>query len=199
MRKVTFGVANSLDNYIAREDGAVDWLMWTSEVAGVTAEFWKTIDTVLMGRKTYEVALQHSKGKKNPYPGVKSYVFSRTLKRAEDPSVEVVRGDAAAFVAELKRGEGKDICVMGGGDFARTLFEAGLIDEVGLNVHPVLLGSGIPLFHRMGRQIDLELLDSKTFRNGCVYVIYRVKHGGRGGAGGKAPAGRRGNLSTKKY
>lgn len=186
MRKVAFGVGNSLDNYIAREDGAVDWLMWTDEVAAVTAEFWKTIDTVLMGRKTYEVALRHSKGGSNPYPGVKSYVFSRTLAAGPDSSVEVVRDDAASFVAELKRGEGRDICVMGGGELARTLFEAGLIDEVGLNIHPVLLGSGVPLFHAMKRQVNLELLDCKTFRNGCVLVSYRVKHTEAGAAKKKA-------------
>jgi dihydrofolate reductase len=64
---------------------------------------------------------------------------------------------------------------MGGGDLARTIFEADLIDEVGLNIHPVLLGKGIPLFHPMTRQIDLELLECRPFRNGCVYVTYRVK------------------------
>ncbi len=64
---------------------------------------------------------------------------------------------------------------MGGGLLAKSLFEANLIDEIGLNVHPVLLGSGIPLFHEMNHQIDLELLDCKTFKNGCVFVSYRVK------------------------
>lgn len=176
MRKVTFGVANSLDNFIAREDGAVDWLMWTKEVAAVTSAFWKTIDTVLMGRKTYEVALRHSEGRSDPYPGVRSYVFSRTLDPAAHPSVEIVRRGAARFVEKLKGAEGKDICVMGGGELAKTLFEAGLIDEVGFNIHPVLLGSGIPLFHRMKRQLDLELIESKPFKNGCVLVTYRVKH-----------------------
>jgi dihydrofolate reductase len=176
MRKVTFGVANSLDNYIARKDGAVDWLMWTNEVAAVTSKFWKTIDTVLMGRKTYEVALEMSKGQSNPYHGIRSYVFSRTLTKSEDASVEIVRSDAARFVRKLKSEEGKDICVMGGGEFAKRLFEAKLIDEVGFNIHPVLLGQGIPLFHEMKRQIDLELIDCKTFKNGCVFVSYRVKH-----------------------
>jgi dihydrofolate reductase len=64
---------------------------------------------------------------------------------------------------------------MGGGLLAKSLFEAGLIDEIGFNIHPVLLGSGIPLFHAMNRQIDLELLECKTFKNGCVLVTYRVK------------------------
>jgi dihydrofolate reductase len=176
MRKVTFGGANSLDNYIARKDDAVDWLMWSDEAASFMHEYWKTIDTILMGRKTYEVALRQSKGKSNPYPGIKSYVFSRTLTKSDDKSVTIVSGDAAKFVRKLKSEEGKDICVMGGGEFAKTLFEANLIDEIGFNIHPVLLGSGIPLFHEMKRQINLELLDCKTFKNGCVLVTYRVKH-----------------------
>jgi dihydrofolate reductase len=176
MRKVTFGGADSLDNYIARPDGAVDWLLWSKEVNEIMKDYWKTIDTVVMGRKTYEVALGHSKGKKNPYPGVKSYVFSRTWKASKDEAVEIVREDAAGFIRKLKGEEGKDICVMGGGEFANTLFEAKLIDEISFNIHPVLLGQGIPLFHEMKNQLDLELLDCKTLKNGCVVVSYRVKN-----------------------
>ena len=180
MRKVTFGVANSLDNYIARKDGAVDWLLWSKDVNKIMADFWKTIDTVVMGRKTYDVALEMSKGQKNPYPGVKTYVFSRKLKAGsdkifKDDAVEIVRGDAVRFVRKLKSEKGKDICVMGGGEFAKPLFEAKLIDEIGFNIHPVLLGKGIPLFHEMKHQIDLELLECKTLKKGCVYVSYRVK------------------------
>jgi dihydrofolate reductase len=72
--------------------------------------------------------------------------------------------------------EGKDICVLGGGLLARSLFEADLIDEIGFNVHPVLLGSGIPLFYEMSRQIDLELKECKQLSNGCVLLTYKVKH-----------------------
>ena len=174
MRKLTFGGANSLDNFIARPDGAVDWLMWSDEAAAVMKDYFEKIDTILMGRKTYEVGLKLSKGKKNPYPNIKTYVFSRTLKETED--VEIVAENAAEFVRDLKAQDGKEICLMGGGDFAKTLFEAGLIDEIGFNIHPVLLGQGIPLFLEMNRQIDLELLESQTFKNGCVYVLYRVKN-----------------------
>ena len=140
MRKVTFGGANSLDNYFARPDHAVDWLLWGDEAAAVTADYWKTIDTVLMGRKTYEVVLRSRPGG-GGYPGIKTYVFSRTLREGADGSVTVVSADAAEFVRELKQAAGKDICLMGGGELARSLFEAGLIDEVGFNVHPVLLGA----------------------------------------------------------
>ena len=176
MRKVTFGGANSLDNYFARKDDAVDWLLWSDEAAQHMSEYWKTIDTILMGRKTYEVSLKHSKGKSNPYKGISSYVFSRTLPKGNKGGVEIVSEDAVGFVRKLKSEEGKDICVMGGGDFAKTLFEADLIDEIGFNIHPVLLGSGIPLFHEMNRQIDLELNQCKPFKNGCILVTYRIKH-----------------------
>jgi dihydrofolate reductase len=182
MRKVTFGGANSLDNYFARKDHAVDWLLWSDEAAAVMGDYWKTIDTVLMGRRTYEVALRLNKGKskrkskrKSASPGIKTYVFSRTLKDDDDGAVTIVSENAAEVVRQLKNEKGKDICLMGGGDFAKTLFEAGLIDEIGFNIHPVLLGSGIPLFYAMDRQIDLELLECKAFKNGCVLVRYRVK------------------------
>jgi len=171
MRKVTIGVANSLDNFIARNDHAVDWLLWNKEVAAITADFWKTIDTVVMGRKTYEVAL---KSGMTSYRGVKNYVFSRTMKERPDYRVEIVSEDAAEFVRKLKRRKDKDICVMGG--LAKSLFEAHLIDEIGLNIHPVLLGSGISPFLPMGRQLDLQLLECRPLKNDCVFLRYRVKH-----------------------
>lgn len=173
MRKVTFGGACSLDNYIARKGDEVDWIMWDDEVAKITGDFWKTIDTVLMGRRTYEVALRSGTG---AYPGVTNYVFSRTLKNSPEKKVHLISEDAAEYVDKLKEQEGKGICVMGGGVLAKSLFEADLIDEVGLNIHPVVLGSGIPLFHEMTRQIDLELIESRMLGNGCVYVMYRVTH-----------------------
>ena len=172
MRLVTFGVANSLDNFIAREDGTVDWLVWDDEVAAISREFWKTIDTVVMGRKTYEVAVRSGGG---AYPGVKNYVFSRTLKQPRSKKVEMVSQDVVEFVRQLKQEAGKGICVIGGGDLASALFKARLIDQVGLNIQPVLLGSGIPLFYEMKEQLDLELLEHKKLKNGGVFIFYRVK------------------------
>jgi dihydrofolate reductase len=137
--------------------------------------YWKTIDTVLMGRKTYEVAIRSGKGG-GGYAGVKTYVFSRTLAEGSHQGVTIIRREAAEFVRDLKGQDGRDICLMGGRELARSLFEAGLIDEIGFNIHPVLLGSGIPLFHPMSRQINLELRECRSFKNGCVYVTYRVKH-----------------------
>lgn len=174
MRKVIFGGANSLDNFIARKDDAVDWLLWTKEVSDIMKDFWMTIDTVVMGRRTYEVAAGLGGG--GSYPGVKTYVFSRTIKKRNTKNLMFVNEDAASFVRRLKGEEGKDICVMGGGLLAKSLFEADLIDEIGINVHPVLLGSGIPLFYEMSQQINLELLKCQQLSNGCVVLTYKVKH-----------------------
>src|SRR5947209_8295463 len=116
MRKVTFGGAVSLDNYLARPDHSVDWLRFGKEAAAVMADYWKTIDAVLMGRKTYEIALRHGGGGGDS--GVRTYVFSRTLDEGSVQGATLVRGDAVPFVRELKRQPGKDICLMGGGVLA---------------------------------------------------------------------------------
>lgn len=174
MRKVIFGVANSLDNFIARKNHAVDWLLWDPEAAAFMSKFWKTIDTVLWGRKTFEVALKG--GGVGSYGNVKNYVFSHTIKKTSEKDVVIVSEEAAKFVRKLKKQKGKDICVMRGGELGNSLLEAGVVDEIGFNIHPVLLGSGIPLFHPMKRQINLELLECSPFKNGCVLVRYRVKH-----------------------
>jgi dihydrofolate reductase len=172
MRTVTFGVANSLDNFIARHDNSVDWLLWGKEAAEVTRDYWKTIDTVVMGRKTYDIARQ--KGAKGD-SGIKTYVFSRTLPRSPNEGVEIIAEDAAVFVRKLKRQMGKDICVMGGGEIVTALLQAHLIDEVALNIHPVLLGAGIPLFRPMTSEIELERQECTPFANGCVFLRYRVR------------------------
>ncbi|NOT59867.1 MAG: dihydrofolate reductase [Acidobacteria bacterium] len=176
MRKLIFGGANSLDNFFARKDGSVDWLLFNDEVAEVMKGSFDNVDIVLLGRKTFEVALKHGGGKSQAMPGITSYVFSRTWKESPDPNAQLVTTDAVEFVRALKAQSGKNIILMGGGDFARTLFEADLIDEIGFNIHPVLLGSGIPIFFEMSRQIDLQLIECKTFKTGCVLVRYAVKH-----------------------
>jgi dihydrofolate reductase len=176
MRKVIFGGANSLDNFIARKDDAVDWLLHSKDVEKIMKDMWENIDTIVMGRKTYEVA-QRMGGGSGGYQGVKTYVFSRTIKKPNKKKLFFVNEDAAAYVQRLKEEkEGKDICVMGGGELAKSLFEADVIDEIGFNIHPVLLGSGIPLFHEMSRQIDLELKECKQLSSGCVLLTYKIKH-----------------------
>ena len=178
MRKVIFGGANSLDNYFARRDGSMDWLVWSDDVQKIMSEFWPRLDCMVMGRKTYETALFNGTGGEaagDLYGGMKTYVFSGTLSAGEGSGgVEIINEDPGKFVRRLKQQDGKDICVMGGGELARSLFEEGVIDEIGFNIHPVLLGSGVPLFHEMSRQIDLELTECRRLEGGCIYVSYRV-------------------------
>lgn len=175
IRKVTFGGASSLDGYFARKDDSVDWLMWSDEAGKIMQAYWKTIDTIVMGRKTYDVGRKMNKGARNPFSDFKTYVFSRTLEPRKEGSLEIVAEDAVEFVRRLREEPGKDICIMGGGELACSLLDGGVIDEIGFNIHPVMLGQGVPLFHEMKRQVDLELVDCQRFKNGCVYVLYRVK------------------------
>jgi dihydrofolate reductase len=171
MRKVTLGGANSLDNFIARTDDRVDWIRWNKEVAEIGRQYWQTIDTVVMGRRTYEIMLQQGAG---GYKNVQTFVCSRTLKSTAAQDIELISEDATDFMRRLKNQPGNGICVMGGGLLGFTLLEADLIDEIGVNIRPLLLGSGIPLFHSLSRQIDLELMECRQFTNGCVLLRYAV-------------------------
>jgi dihydrofolate reductase len=175
MRVVTYGAACSLDGFIADRNGGLDWLHFSKDVHQEIARYWKTVDAVLMGRKTWEVAQAKGGGGDGGTTGaVKTYVFSRTLSRLEGPGVTLVSDQAGEFVRRLKEQPGKGICVMGGSDLARSLFEADVIDEVGINMHPVLLGSGVPLFLDGGRRIALTLAESRVIDGGCVLASYRV-------------------------
>jgi dihydrofolate reductase len=173
MRTVTYGAACSLDGFIAAADGGMDWLHFSRDVTRFMSTYMATVDAILMGRKTWEVALAHGGSATGGAPTA-TYVFSRTL-QSVPAGVELVTADAGTFVRDLKARPGKGICVMGGGELARSLFEAGVIDEVGLNVHPVLLGSGIPLFRDPGHRIHLELIESRVIAGGCVLTTYRVR------------------------
>jgi dihydrofolate reductase len=176
MRTVTYGAACSLDGFITARDGAIDWLHFSKDVQAIMRESWAGADAVLIGRKSWEVARAMSGGKGDGgMPGITTYLFSRTI-REEPPGVRLVSEDAGAFVRELKRQPGGKIIVMGGGVLGQSLFEADVIDEVGLNIHPVLLGDGVPLFRDPGRRVPLELVESRVLAGGCVLATYRVRH-----------------------
>jgi dihydrofolate reductase len=187
MRTVTYGAACSLDGFIAGNDGAVDWIHFSADVEQYMSEYWSTVDAVLMGRKTWEfAAAQGMGGEPGPapesgglegggIPAVATYVFSRTLSQAP-PGTELVSSDAVDFVKTLRRRPGKGICLMGGGELAGSLFAAGAIDQVSLNVHPVLLGSGVPFFRDLKGRIGLELTESRELDGGCVLMVYRVRN-----------------------
>lgn len=177
MRKVIYGAACSLDGFIATPDGSVDWLHWSDDVNKIMADFWSATDTLVMGRKTWEVtAAMNPSSSDAAMSGMQTYVFSRTLRHVDRPGVQLVSDDAGGFVRALKKKKGKNIIVLGGGDFARSLFEADLIDEVGLNIHPVVLGSGVPFFLDARRRIKLTLTQCRQLHGGCVLLDYAVKH-----------------------
>ena len=176
MRKVIYGGACSLDGYFAARDGAIDWLHFSKDVEAIMRQSWAQTDTVLLGRKTWEFT-QAQAGAAPDDPtvsAVKSYVFSRTLKTIPDKKAELVTSDAGAFVRKLKAKPGKDILVMSGGNFAASLLKAGVIDEIGLNIHPLLLGGGPPAFLDPGDRVKLELTECRQLDGGCVFVRYAV-------------------------
>jgi dihydrofolate reductase len=186
MRTVTYGGAVSLDGFLAGVDGAIDWLHFSKDVQGVIKDYFKDVDTILMGRKTYEVSVaqrpaagknQKKSKRRTEQPAMRSYVFSRTLRAIDDSGVELVTSDAAEFVRNLKRQPGKAICLMGGGELARSLLAADLIDQIGLNIHPILLGSGIPTFRDPGHRVRLTLSECRTLDGGCILANYKVRHG----------------------
>jgi len=176
MRKVVYGGACSLDGFLAGPNGELDWLRFSKDVQQVMAERWASVDTLLFGRKTWEMAVAKGGG---PMRGIPSYVFSRTLPGLADPGVELVREDAGAFVAALKARPGKDLIVMSGGSLAQSLIDAGVVDEIGLNVHPVLLGGGAPAFLPSNHRVPLELVECRPLEGGCVLLSYRVRRGAR--------------------
>jgi dihydrofolate reductase len=187
MRRITYGGAVSLDGFLAGVDGSLDWLHFSQDVQAIMADYWKDVDTMLMGRKTFQVAAAQSGGgrtrsakkkskqkTKQKTPALRTYVFSRSLARIDQPGVELVRTDAVEFVRDLKQRNGKDICLMGGGELATSLVAAGLVDVIGLNIHPILLGSGIPVFRDPGRRVRLRLTESRPLDGGCVLANYEV-------------------------
>jgi dihydrofolate reductase len=178
MRSVTYGGAVSLDGFLAGPDGSIDWLHFSKDVQQVMTDYFKNVDTILMGRKTYDFAAANtpetSEPRKNKIPGTRTYVFSRTLKNINDPNIELVTSDAVDFVRTLKQASGRDICLMGGGELAQSLLAAGLVDRIGLNIHPILLGAGIPTFRDAGHRIKLNLIECRTLEGGCILAQYEV-------------------------
>jgi dihydrofolate reductase len=175
MREVVYTAACSLDGYITGPAGEIDWIDFNADAQAHLAAFWPTVDTRIMGRRTYDETRAYDG--EYTIPGITaSYVFSRTLDHVEGRNMHLVRDDAVAFVRRLKAAPGKRICLFGGGDFARSMFAAGLVDELDLCVHPVLLGGGVPLV--AGGRVPLTLTENRTIAGGCMMMKYRVRPGG---------------------
>jgi dihydrofolate reductase len=173
VRRIIYGGAVSLDMFLAGPGESLDWLRWSDDAAAISKASFAGVDAMLMGRKTFEFAW--AKGGGPPTPGVTTYVFSQTMERLpEGATGELVRGDAVAFVRTMKAGPGGNILVMGGGELGTALIEAGLVDEIGFSIHPVLLGGGVPALCPMTRRVELELIEARPIAKGCVVVRYQV-------------------------
>ncbi|MGB3755883.1 MAG: dihydrofolate reductase family protein [Rivularia sp. (in: cyanobacteria)] len=173
MRKVKYYVACSVDGFIARKDGSFNDFVFEGEVVNDYIESFKLFDIVLMGRKTYEVGLKE--GKTNPYPMMKSYVFSRSMKQSPDENVRLVSENGIELVKSLKNEAAKDIYLCGGANLATMLFAENLIDEIILKINPFVMGSGIPLFGEVIKPTALKLTNSKIYESGVVLLHYQVK------------------------
>ena len=174
-RKVIVHIGTSADGYIARPDGDLEWLTSRPAPAGFYGmnAFMKSIDTKLIGRKTYEVSLRM--GAKFD-SGSRTIVFSRHAPPADAPSgVEFVNGAIRPFVNRLREHPGKNIWLMGGGDLIASFLDEQAIDEFVITVAPVFIGDGIPLIARRHRHVTLDLHSSEQFENGVVQIHYRVQ------------------------
>jgi dihydrofolate reductase len=168
MRNVVLGLGISLDGYIARPDGAVDFLFMPKDYS--MAPFFATIDTAIMGRKTLDAAMRMSGGAyKADMP---TYVFSRSQPPGKRDGLEFVNQSPASLIEQLRKLPGKDIWMMGGGELAREFLRADLIDALYLGIVPTLLGAGIPQFPGGFPQGEFKLVENKSYSKGLVALKY---------------------------
>jgi len=170
MRKIVLGLGISLDGYIARPDGSVDFLFMPKDYS--MAPFFATIDTAIMGRKSLEAGLKMGGGKFDS-GGLATYVFSHSQAPGERDGLTFVNRSPAAFVNKLRKRPGKNIWLMGGGELARDFLKADLVDELYIGMVPVLLGEGIPLFPSGFPQRNFSLIENKTYSKGMIALRYQ--------------------------
>jgi len=181
--RVTIHMAASLDGFVARKDGRVDWLETTDSFEGgdtMTPEFveafLETIDCYVMGSRTYETALRfEAKGSGWAYGDKPVFVLtSRKLPRTHD-TVELCSGDLAQFVNERLRPTFRSIWFVGGGVVSGECLRLGLADEVRYSILPILIGDGIPFFEKLDRDVALHLAEVKAYKSGMVGLCYEVR------------------------
>lgn len=174
MRKIKLFIAMSLDGYIADEKGAIDWLEPYNSVDDDTYDFfYKTVDTVVMGRKTYEQVTEELSPDVYPYEDSYTYVVSLQDLKPRD-NMTVISEDVVAVLNSIKHQEGKDLWIVGGARLVSALVDASIIDEYWIAVAPVLLGKGIPLFDESINSHQLNLIESYT-KGQLVYMKYQKR------------------------
>jgi dihydrofolate reductase len=174
-RRIIASVATSADGYIARPDGDVGWLDRPQPKGNYgMGEFFKSIDTILWGRKTYSKGIEMGMKESGFSPKVKNYVFSRSVPPSSVGAFEFVNEPIKPFAQRLRAQPGKDIWMMGGGEIIAAFLDQGEIDEFSIHVIPILIGEGIPLVQARHRSVPLKLLSTKKFPDGVVHLNYRV-------------------------
>jgi len=174
-RKIIAYIAISADGYIARPDGEVGWLDRTRPKGNYgMGEFFKTIDTILWGRKTWAKGIEMGMQLSGFGKGIKNYVFSRQPRKSPAPQVEFVSEPIKPFAGQLRAQPGKNIWMMGGGEIIAAFLDEGEIDEFSIHVIPVMIGEGIPLVAPRHRSVPLKLLSTSKFPDGVVHLHYRV-------------------------
>ena len=173
MRKVILGVAVTLDGYIEGPNGEYDWC-FTDQDYGMS-DFFKQIDSLFIGRKSYELMLKLGNDAIPGFPKLKEYVFSTRLNQVK-PGAVLIKENIKHEVEKIKKEAGKDIWLFGGASLTISLLNLGLVDQMNLAVHPLILGSGKPLFTGIQNKIALELMDTKTYSSGLVNLSYAIKH-----------------------
>ena len=170
MRKVILAVAVSLDGFIEGPNGEYDWCFIDQDYS--LNDFFKRLDTIFVGRKTYEMSSEMEGGPPG-FPKFKEYIFSTTLNKVKEGAT-LIKGNIKTEVEKIKKERGKDIWLFGGAELTTSLMNLGLVDELSLAVYPVLLGGGKPLFNNIKDRVKLTLADTKTYSTGVVSLTYNV-------------------------
>lgn len=169
MRKIILQLAVSLDNFIEGPNGEFDWC-FTDQDYGMS-DFFKRIDSMFIGRKSYELVQKMGEEAMPGFPKLISYVCSNSLQSVKEDEV-LLKGDIVPQIKELKNGPGKDIWLFGGASLITTFMNEHLVDEIQLAVHPVLLGEGKPLFQGIKERIQLKHFETITYSTGLVMLKY---------------------------